>query len=485
MWKVNLLASLLFAMAAGLQGQAMPASLPGQNGAQTQSSDSQTPASNPNQEADYTPGAVSTQERSVPVPLPLNLDAGSLEFSSELERSNFLRGGVAVGTSYDDNLLSSNSQLIGGFTYTVMPNISLDISRPRLLWDLNYSGGFLVNQRFSAYNQSSHNAGIDLRYRLSPHVNVRVSDRFSLTSSFMDQLQGSNPGLATGVIQQPNQAIITPLARQTSDLGTAEITYQFSAGDMVGASGTYYDSRFGGTPTGASTLLNTRSEEADGFYSHRFTARNWSGIAYKFQRLNFNPAIEQTDTQSFLLFHTIYLQPRMQLAFFAGPEYSELNMQIVSTAVTVPFVTVVATPATRQNWLVSGGASFGWQGEHTSISLSAVRKVSDGGGFLTAVHLTSVSGGVRRQLARGTNLEVSMIYGDSRSLIGGSSTFSTIKSASGSLSWEQNLGRSFTATFGYARDYQQENTVVPPALNINHNRGWVTLGYQFSRPLGR
>jgi len=476
MKKRNFLACLVLAASVPLSAQVAPGQAPGENQTQTQF---------PSQTAEPESIPAPVSQASVPVPLPLNIDAGSLKFSAEAERGNYLRGGVGVGASYDDNLLAASTQPVGGFAYTVMPNLSLDISRPRMLWDLNYAGGFLVNQRFSAYNQSSHSAGVDMRFRLSPHVNFRISDRFVLTSNFMDQLQGNSPGLGSGIIQQPNQALITPLARQTSDLGTAQITYQFSARDMVGASGNYYDSRFGSTPGGTTALLNTTTEEADGFYSHGFSARNWSGIAFKYQRFSFNPSSEQVDTYSFLLFHTIYLQPRMQLAVFAGPEYSDLSAQIISTSVTLPFVSVVSTPSARQNWSLSGGASFSWQGERTSIRASGARKVSDGGGFLTAVSLITGSGAVRRQLTRTSTLELGAIYGDSRALEPAVNTFTVIKSASGSLSWEQQLGRSFSATLGYARDYQQENIATPPAFDINHNRGWVTLAYQFSRPLGR
>jgi hypothetical protein len=47
------------------------------------------------------------------------------------------------------------------------------------------------------------------------------------------------------------------------------------------------------------------------------------------------------------------------------------------------------------------------------------------------------------------------------------------------------MGRSFSATLGYGRDYQQQMVVAASSANVNHNRGWVTLGYQFSKALGR
>jgi len=470
------------AQTAGSAGQDQP---PSQVQPQNQSPD-QAAAQNPNEETNAEAGnTAASGESRAPVPLPLNIDAGSLEFSQELEHTNYLRGGVNVGATYDDNLLSANGPRIGGYSYSVMPDIAIDLSRPRAVMILDYSGGYEVNQRFSASNSASHNAGADLRFRLSPHVNLRLTDRFSLTTGFSDPFAASPTGLATGVIQQPNLAVITPFARHTEDVGTVELTYQYSAGDMIGMSGTFDNSSFGASPAGSAQLVDSQSEEADGFYTHRFTPRNWSGVAYVFQRFTFTPATESVDTHSFYLFHTIYLQRRMQLAFFAGPEYSELSTQIVSTVVAVPLVSVVAVTDSHDRLSVAGGASFSWQGERTSISATGLRKVNDGGGLLTVVDATTGTASIRRQLTRSSTVELAAIYGDSRALDQTSSVFTELKSASGSLAWVQRMGKSFSATLGYARDYQQQDVLTVPSANIYHNRGWITLGYQFTKPLGR
>jgi hypothetical protein len=170
----------------------------------------------------------------------------------------------------------------------------------------------------------------------------------------------------------------------------------------------------------------------------------------------------------------------MQLALFVGPEYSDLQGQTVDNTVTPP----VVTPTAHQGWSTAGGASFSWQGQRTSITASGVRKVSDGGGLLQAVTLITGSGAVRRQLARNTNLLFSGVYGNSTALEAGSSSFTTVKSASGSVAWEQRFARNFTANLGYARDYQEQNVITLPTMNVNHNRGWITLSYEFTHPLG-
>jgi len=423
----------------------------------------------------------------VPVPLPLSLDADSMQFSSEARPRNYLRGGVSLGATYDDNLLSASSNRVGSASYSVLPNILLDQARSRLSWTLGYAGGFVANQRFSAYNQAAHDVGLDVRYRVSPHVNFHLRNHYSMTTGFFDQLQGSSTtsgGTGTGPVQQPNPTIITPLAKHVDELGTAEITWQFSAGDMVGASTTFYDSRFKDIPAGAGSLLSTQTEEADAFYTHRFSDRNWTGVAYKFQRLTFNPATETADTHSLLLFHTFYIQPRMALSIFAGPEYSTLDTQIISTIVTLPYVGITAVPTREYRLSGAGGVSFSWQGQRTSATLSASRKVSDGGGLLSAVQLTGGTAQLRRQLTRTTVFLLGGTYGDNRLLDSGSGA-GDLKSGSGSVAFQQQIGRSFSANVGYARDYQNVKLGSTLPQSVNHNRGWITLSYHFDRPLGR
>jgi hypothetical protein len=457
----------------------------------------QTPAQdqgtgrNPNptsdEPAENGPVATAGGESRAPVPVPLNIDAGSLQFSQESTRGNFLRAGVQLGATYDDNLLATSAaNQVGGASYSVLPQLSLNQTRPRLRLTLDYNGGYVVNQRFHAYNQSSQQIAGGVRYRVTPHVNLLLNDRFLYTSNFFDQLQGTGtPG--AGAIQLPNQTIINPLARRTDNLGTAAMSYQYSAGDMVGANGTSYYSRYRDIPVGSTALQDTRNEEADGFYTHRFALRNWSGVAYKFQRLTFNPGTEQATVHSYLGFHTVYLEHGMTLGVFGGAEYSDLKSQIVVTTVALPVVSTVSVPTGRQNWSWTAGATYGWQGERTSVTLSGRRKVSDGGGILSTAELITGIAGLRRQLTRSGAVRLGGLYGDSRALEKTATSFGQVKSASGTVAWEQRLGRSFTATLGYARDYQKQFGSVAPSLSLtaNHNRGWVMLGYVFEKPLGR
>src|SRR5215469_5312301 len=77
--------------------------------------------------------------------IPL-LNASSLAFSPELERSNYVNAGVDLETRFDDNALNTTSARMSNLQYSFMGSIALDQSRARLRWQLEYEGGELLNQ---------------------------------------------------------------------------------------------------------------------------------------------------------------------------------------------------------------------------------------------------------------------------------------------------------------------------------------------------
>jgi hypothetical protein len=423
-------------------------------------------------------------ELRAPAPALLGGDSSSLAFSSELERSNYLRGGISIGATYDDNAASSPTTRISDFSYSILPNIQLDQTRSRLHWVLGYFGGFTANQRLTTRNQGSHNLTGSLQYRLSPHVDLRLSDSFLDTTGLLQQFQNGLGAPVTGPINQPNPTLITPLARNINNTGSADMSYQFSANDMIGAGGTFYDSHFRDLPASSGTLLDTSTRSADAYYNHRFTPRNWTGVTYKFQRLTQGSGGEVTDTHSILLSHTIYLRQRMTLSFFAGPEYSEINTVTVTANIAPPVISFATISSAEHQLSASGGASFGWQGALTSIRLDASRKVSDGGGLLGAVELDSVGAGIRRQLGKTTAVHLNALYGHNREL--GSAAVGTkpLKSAAGGLGIEQQLAANFMLRLDYGRDYQSGSNISTVG-SVNHNRESVSISYNFTRPMGR
>jgi hypothetical protein len=427
--------------------------------------------------------APATEDLRAPAPALLGGDSSSLSFSTELERSNYLRGGLSVGATYDDNAENRATDRVGDFSYSILPNIELDQTRSRLHWVLGYFGGFTANQRLADRNQASHNLNSSLQYRLSPHVDLRLSDNFLDTTGLLQQFKNGLDTPITGPINEPNPTVITPLAKIINNTASADMSYQFSADDVIGGGGTFYDSHFRDQPVG-SALPDISTRSADAYYNHRFTPRSWTGITYKFQRLALGSGLETTLTHSLLFSHTIYLQQHMTLSFFAGPEYSEIDTVTVTANVAPPVISFDTVTNTGHELSASGGATFGWQGELTSLHLDATRKITDGGGVLGAVELNSIDGGIRRQFTRTTAVHLNALYGHNREL--GTSTVGNgaLNSATGGLGIEQQLASNLMLRLDYGRDYQQGGT-ISPAGSGNHNRGSISISYNFTRPLGR
>jgi hypothetical protein len=326
---------------------------------------------------------------------------------------------------------------------------------------------------------------MDFEYRLSPHVNLAVTERFLLTTGFFDQVQSSPDLSGGGILGQPNQTVITPLAKTIGNNVNGQLSWQFGAGSMVGFSGGYYNSSYRDVPTGTTSLLDTTTESASAFYSHRISARNWVGVRYGFQHLSFEPGGEQTNTHSVIYFHTIYLKPTMQLSFFAGPEYSEVDSEIVVPELQLPVVSFVSFPVSDRTWSGAGGASFSWQGQHTSVGAEFVRRVSDGGGVQGTVLANSVNAGLRRQITRSTTLSLGGTYASGDALFASVTGTGLLKTATGTLGISHRLGAHFGLDVNYTRAYQEPAAGASVTLPAYHNRGAVTLSYDFSRPLGR
>ena len=187
------------------------------------------------------------------IPAMLGGQGTSAAFLSELERSNYLRGGINVSATYDDNPLLLSSGVVSNTSETIFPSIRIEESSSRMRWTLGYAGGLTVNQKITSENQGSHNLIFDSQYRLSPHVNLRVAENFSMTTGFFDAGNGAEVVAGAG---GPNASLIAPLATQRSNLTTVETNYHFALNDLIGASGSYYDLHFSNVAAGTA---------ADGF----------------------------------------------------------------------------------------------------------------------------------------------------------------------------------------------------------------------------
>jgi len=421
------------------------------------------------------------QDSRMPAPPPVSGQAYPVILTSQ-ERSNYLRGGVTFTSAYSDNVLGSTEGYpVSDISYSVAPMLALDTTTPREHLVLTYAPGFTFYQKTSDRNESDQNAAISFQYRLSPHVTFSAGDGFQKSSSIFNQPDLTSTGVVSGGAQGPNFSVIAPIADRLSNSGNVGLAYQFSRNGMVGASGMFSNLHYP-NPAQVPGLFDSSSQAGLVFYALRIARKHYFGVSYGYQRLLSYPTAGQNETQTHaaLLFYTVYPARRLTISFFGGSQYSD---------------TVQSLPSlTMREWTPAGGASLSWQGRLNSLALSYVHIISSGGGLIGAVQMDSGNLSIRQQIIKTLRLSVGGGYAQN-DLLGGASTSTTTggpasgvangHSISGTATLQQQFGQHLSAQLGYTRLHQDYSGVAVLALFPNTNREFVSLSYQFARPLGR
>jgi hypothetical protein len=390
----------------------------------------------------------------------------SLGFASEVPRTNYLLGGITVGSAYDTNVTSSGTEAVSSASYYVTPKISILQTRGRIGWDLSYKPGFTLYQRVSAKNQADQVFDGSVQYRLSPHVTLSASDRFSRTSNFFNQAP-QDP--ASGITPGPfDVSIVTPVADRIANAAVAGFNYQFRPDAMFGASGMISQLHYPNLSE-VPGLYNSDEYMGQGFYTHRFVGRHYLGVSYEFQKLMAQPIGTATKAHTGLLFYTL-MQSSISVSVFGGPQYSDSGGgALLPIRVWTPVI----------------GASVNWHGGHTSFGLTVSRQVHAGYGFSGATRYSVAGAAVRRQLTQHLTAGVTAQYSNSQVLnpVPGSSTGG--HGISGTVSFSRPIGEHVGMGLGYTRLHQSYSHIPILVNTPDRDRVWIALSYQFQRPLGR
>ena len=396
------------------------------------------------------------------------------------ERSNYVRAGVVFTTAYSDNAVGAteNGHPVSDISYSVMPTIGLDETTARLHFLLDYAPGFTFYQKESSRNEADQNASIDLQYRLSPHVTFSARDGFQKSSNVFNQPDPVTAGAVSGSTEGANFSVIPPIADRVANSGNAGLSYQFSLHSMIGASGTFTNLHYP-NPEEVPGLYDSSTQAGSAFYSYRISRMHYIGASYQYQRLMAYPTegVSKTQTHAVLAFYTLYATSRLSFSVFGGPQYSD-TIQPPQPPLNIPLPEAKA-------WTPAAGGSLSWQGRLNTFAVSYSHMISGGGGLSGAVHLDSATGSISQRLTKSLNGSVSGGYAQNDlvgALVPGSENGHSI---SGTVSLQQQLGQHLSAQAGYTRLHQSYGDVAVISTAPNTNREFISLSYQFARPLGR
>lgn len=388
------------------------------------------------------------------------------------ERSNYLRGGIGFDTAYIDNVFSGEfTRQLHETTLTVKPNIALDRTTPRHRETFSYTPGFTFYRPTSELDAIDQNANLEFEYRFARYTALDVTDTFlQTTNPFGD----AGAVFAVGVSGSAGapQVLIIPYAEQLSDTLQATFSHQYARNQMFGAGGSFrmlnYPNR-----SQAPGLYDSKSGGGSAFYAYRAGARHYLGITYQYSHIVASPTTGESDTdmQSILPYYTFYLGPTISVSLAAGPQYFK------STETGLPNVS---------GWTPVATASVARQTAQTNLAIGYARTVSGGGGLLGAFKQDSGELSARGQLTRywavgaeGNYMNVTTATPGISANNQGGHQFSV----KGLI--QRALGERFYVELGYVRLHQDYRGVSLLNNNPDSNRGYLSLNYQFARPIGR
>ena len=142
-------------------------------------------------------------------------------------------------------------------------------------------------------------------------------------------------------------------------------------------------------------------------------------------------------------------------------------------------------PGLNDRWEVSGGASYGWQGQRTSFRVGFVRGNAGGGGLRGSVRHHRVTAQIRRQLTRRWIADLRARYGDNSTVDLPPTMTDTLRLLRGTVGLTYKLTKSISWRMRYSRAEQERRGSLFPERSTERNRFAASLNFNFRRPLGR
>jgi hypothetical protein len=421
----------------------------------------------------------SADEAQMLTPPPVSVQGYPTTVGSQM-RSNYLAAGLTFNTAYNDNVLTGNSATpTSDFIYTISPTIAFNKTTERQTLALTYSPGFTFYRRTSTLNAANQNAAVNFQYRLSEHTTISLGDSFQKSTNVFDQLYPLSGGTISGSPEALPIGVVAPFAEQLNNIANMGLSYQFSENGMIGGSGIVTENSYP-NPAEASGLYNSNSFGGSVFYSQRLSSTQYIGGTYQYLRSQSNPVntqanvvIAQTDVQThtLLAFYTIYLNPTLSLSLSVGPQFTDATQPT-----SPPF----------HSWTPAVTASTGWQKSHTNFVASYSRTVTGGLGLSGVYDSNSANASMRWQMTRTWSIGSAGSYSNSKNVAPSFPSSSPGgQTVSGTVSVQHSMSEHLKAELGYARLHQSYSGIAVISNFPDSNREFISVSYQFTRPLGR
>lgn len=388
-------------------------------------------------------------------------------------RSNYFDLGLAFQTSFYDNLLAgSATNPIKDEGFSIAPQLKFDQLTPRLHESWTYRSSFLLYRKTSARNDADQGAAFDVQYRWSPHITVSGRDIFEKSSNVFNRTYPLGAEPLSGAPPTSPANVIAPFAPQLTNSAGAELAWQFSKNQIVGAGGNASTLQYRDRSQ-STGLYDSTSKGASGFYSRRLFGTQYAGFTYRYLKVLGQPVSGtlEIDTHTLFFSYSMYVGHRLTVSSAVGPQfYNYIQAPLPASRSLTQAVT----------------ASVSWQGLRTAFATNFSRSVVGGAGQFGALSSNAIGASAQWQVAAKWSLAAAANYALYKSATpfvqfasqGGHST-------SGSISLDHRMSDHFLAQVGYQRLHQTYENIQAIQANPDANSAFIAISYQLSRPLGR
>jgi hypothetical protein len=420
-----------------------------------------------------TPSGARAQTSS-PVPMSAGGPIPQAIPSSEAPQENEFEAGVETSAVYDSNVItSSQSGEHSDIRYSVTPRVSLSKALPRFTFDLMYSPGVEISEHHLYRSLFSNDFDGGFTYTPTDRTSFTARQGYDVST---DPFRGIG-----GPIGPLGQSTFLPNFKQTSLLSNANLSHRISEFSTLGIGGMFADRSFDNERPNEPTisLIRSRISIGNAFYTYQVSPRNEVGFQYQAQALEFPQQNARTFTHSMYYLDVITFSSHSNLTLFGGPDYSITSNQIVFSLGGI----IIQIPIKKSGWSGSGGAIYTFQGDRTAFQGQFSRRVSEGGGLLGAVYLTSEYLQLAERLTKNWDLDLSGTGAVSSLITVSGSANPQLLRYGGGAGLSRTLGQDLSLSFFFRRE-NQSATNLNEILG-NHNIAGVSLDFHILRPLGR
>jgi long-subunit fatty acid transport protein len=407
-------------------------------------------------------------------------EKAGLNYSGTPGVRNILSLGLAVGSSYDDNILVNNQQRVSDVDLLVGPSIRLRRDGRRLSAALGYQPYFRMYRNASIRNTADQTLGLDLTYQASTRLSFRGRGSAYYTTGIFQPNQNAEFVPDLGSPSSLNQTVFTPTTRELTWNSRVDLNYQVNVRDSFDLFAGQADVNFLQQVPNQGTLQDTQQRNAGLLYQHRLSVHTTVGINYMVQDIRFWPD-SRTLVHSGFFTYAQQFSPSLTLSLFGGPQYTHLN-DIVKLRFGA-FTFGVPVDQAQWNWAV--GSSLTKRENNTVFEFSAVHQVSDGGGLIGGVSSSSVMASVRRRLTGTWDVAGNAGYAKNSSL-GSAFSQGGYDSLTAGAGLEHTLTDKLSLRVGYDFVRQRSTGQSPLLGNFDRDLWSIQVSYWFHQiALGR